>query len=106
MASKTYRSDALAAAHEAAADLHGIGLLDQRTMRRFDALCLTEVEALAPEEIKALRERENVSQPVFARYLNVTKSVVSQWERGEKRPRGPSLKLLNLVRRKGLQAIA
>lgn len=106
MASKTYRSDALAAAHETAADLHGIGLLDQRTMRGFDALCLAEVEDLAPEEIKALRERENVSQPVFARYLNVTKSVVSQWERGEKRPRGPSLKLLNLVRRKGLQAIA
>jgi len=75
-------------------------------MRGFDALCLTEVEELAPEEIRALRERENVSQPVFARYLNVTKSVVSQWERGEKRPRGPSLKLLNLVRRKGLQAIA
>lgn len=106
MASKTYRSDALAAAHETAADLLGIGLLDQRTMRRFDALCLTEVEDLAPEEIRALRERENVSQPVFARYLNVTKSVVSQWERGEKRPRGPSLKLLNLVRRKGLQSIA
>ncbi|HEY0838494.1 MAG TPA: DNA-binding transcriptional regulator [Azospirillum sp.] len=106
MASKTYKSDALAAVHETAADLHGAGILDQRTMRDFDALCLTEVEDLTPEAIKALRERENVSQPVFARYLNVTKGVVSQWERGEKRPRGPSLKLLNLVRRKGLQAIA
>ncbi|HYD71368.1 DNA-binding transcriptional regulator [Azospirillum sp.] len=106
MAGKTYRSDALAAVHETAADLHAAGLLDQRTMRDFDAMCLTTVEDLSPEEIKALRERENVSQPVFARYLNVTKGVVSQWERGEKRPRGPSLKLLNLVRRKGLQAIA
>lgn len=106
MASKTYRSEALAAIHETVADLSDAGLVDQRTMRSFDSLCLTEVEDLAPEDIKALREREHVSQPVFARYLNVTKSVVSQWERGEKRPRGPSLKLLNLVRRKGLQAIA
>ena len=53
-----------------------------------------------------LREREQVSQPVFARYLNVRKDAVSKWERGEKRPDGPSLKLLNLVRAKGLRAIA
>jgi putative transcriptional regulator len=59
-----------------------------------------------PEEIRALREREQVSQPVFAHYLNVRKDAVSKWERGEKRPDGPSLKLLNLVKAKGLRAIA
>ncbi|WP_363212512.1 helix-turn-helix domain-containing protein [Phenylobacterium sp.] len=75
-------------------------------MREFDGLCLTPVAAMAPEEIKALREREQVSQPVFARYLNVRRDAVSKWERGEKRPNGPSLKLLNLVKAKGLQAIA
>jgi putative transcriptional regulator len=75
-------------------------------MREFDALCLTPVERLTAEEIRALREREQVSQPVFAHYLNVSKGVVSKWERGEKRPDGPSLKLLNLVRTKGLKAIA
>ena len=75
-------------------------------MRSFDALCLTSVERLSPEEIRALREREQVSQPVFARYLNVRKDAVSKWERGEKRPNGPSLKLLNLVKAKGLRAIA
>jgi putative transcriptional regulator len=53
-----------------------------------------------------LREREQVSQPVFAHYLNVSKGIVSKWERGEKRPDGASLKLLNLVRTKGLKAIA
>jgi len=75
-------------------------------MRRFDEVCLTPVRPLAPEEIRALRERERVSQAVFARYLNVTTGLISQWERGEKRPVGPSLKLLTLVQRKGLGAIA
>ena len=63
-------------------------------------------EPMAPDEIKALREREQVSQPVFASYLNVRKDAVSKWERGEKRPDGPSLKLLSLVKAKGLRAIA
>ena len=62
-------------------------------MREFDALCLTPVRTMAPEEIKALREREQVSQPVFASYLNVRKEADGKWERGEKRPDGPSLKL-------------
>lgn len=105
MASKA-RSDALAAVHETAAGLHRAGLVDRATMREFDALCLTTVETLSPEDIRALREREQVSQPVFAHYLNVSKGLISQWERGEKRPDGPSLKLLNLVRSKGLEAIA
>lgn len=99
-------SDILATIHESVAGLHSIGLADQATMRSFDALCLTTVESLSPAEIRALRKREQVSQPVFARYLNVRRDAVSKWERGEKRPNGPSLKLLNLVRAKGLQAIA
>lgn len=103
---KTYRSEALAAIHETASDLSDAGLLAPRTMREFDELCLTPIEDLSPEAIRALREREDVSQPVFARYLNVTKGLVSQWERGEKRPKGTSLKLLNLVRTKGLGSIA
>jgi putative transcriptional regulator len=43
---------------------------------------------------------------VFARYLNVAVKLVGEWERGEKRPSGPSLKLLALVRAKGLDAVA
>jgi putative transcriptional regulator len=100
------QSDILATVHESAAGLHRAGLIDQATMRDFDALCLTTVEPLSPAEIRALREREQVSQAVFSRYLNVRKDAVSKWERGEKRPDGPSLKLLNLVKAKGLQAIA
>lgn len=103
---KRAASPVLASVHEAVSGLHRLGLTNRATMREFDALCLTPVEPLAPEEIRALRERENVSQPVFAHYLNVRKDAVSKWERGEKRPDGPSLKLLNLVKHKGLQAIA
>lgn len=88
------QSDILATVHESAAGLHKAGLVDQATMRSFDALCLTTVEPLSPAEIRALREREQVSQAVFSRYLNVRKDAVSKWERGEKRPDGPSLKLL------------
>lgn len=104
MTDKTYRSDALAAVRETASDLYDAKVMDKRTMRHFDALCLTPVRPLQPEEILALRER--VSQAVFARHLHVTTGLVSQWERGEKKPAGPSLKLLTLVRERGLKAIA
>nr|WP_246545307.1 helix-turn-helix domain-containing protein [Photorhabdus hainanensis] len=55
-------------------------------MREFDAACLTPIESLSPEEIRSLREREHLSQPVFARYLNVSKNLISDWERGTKKP--------------------
>ena len=104
--SKPAENGILASAHKTAIGLHHAGLVDKATMRKFDALCLTPVEPLTPTEIPALRERAQVSQPVFAQYLNVRKDAVSNWERGEKRPDGPSLKLLHLVKAKGLQAIA
>jgi len=103
---KQYRSRIMAAIHETAADLQAAGLVDKRTMRSFDAACLTPVQPLSPTEIRALREREGASQAVFARYLNVTTGLVSQWERGEKHPHGASLKLLALVARNGLAAVA
>ena len=103
---KKYQSKALEALHETVLGLHHIGLIDTKTMRDFDASCLTTVENLSPKEIAEVRSREGVSQAVFAKYLNVTVGLVSQWERGERQPRGASLKLLALVRKKGLRAIA
>lgn len=100
------KSGILGSVHETVAGLQRAGVVDKATMREFDAMCLAPVEPMAPEEIRALREREKVSQPVFAHFLNVRRDAVSKWERGEKRPDGPSLKLLNLVRAKGLQALA
>ena len=83
-----------------------VGVVNKQTMRHFDEICLTPIHQFTPKEIKDLREREQVSQTVFAHYLNVSKDSVSRWERGEKRPDGPSLKLLSLVEKKGLTAIA
>lgn len=103
---KKYKSDALEALHKTAAGLTRIGLLNKQTMRDFDATCLTTVEKLSPREIAVIRKKAGVSQAVFASYLNVSVGLVSQWERGEKQPQGPSLKLLALVRKKGLEAIA
>lgn len=77
-----------------------------QTMRRFDEMRLTPVAEMTSEEIRALRLRENASQAVFACYLNVTTGLASQWDRGEKRPRGASSKLLTLVAKNGLGAVA
>jgi putative transcriptional regulator len=96
----------MASIHETAEGLQSAGVMDKRTMREFDELCLTPVRALKPREIRALRLREGASQAVFARYLNVTTGLVSQWERGEKHPHGASLKLLALVAKSGLGAVA
>jgi putative transcriptional regulator len=101
-----YRSDALASIHETMEALHEVGAIDKQTMREFDETCLTPVEPLSPEAIRALREREHLSQPVFARYLNVSRNLVSDWERGVKRPGGPELRLLTVIEKKGIQAIA
>ena len=103
---KKYRSDAFAAIHETMEALHEIGAINKQTMREFDDACLTPVQVIAPEEIKAIRTREHVSQPVFARYLNVSKNLVSDWERGVKKPGGPALRLLTIIQKKGLEAIA
>jgi len=103
---KKFRSAAMAAIHETAADLHRVGGMDHKTMRHFDALCLTPIQPMTPERIRALRAREKASQTVFAAYLNVTPSLVSKWERGEKHPQGASLKLLSLVEKKGLEIVA
>lgn len=102
---KKYRSDAHAAIHETMEALRDIGAVEKQTMREFDDACLTPVEPLSPEEIRSLREREHISQPVFARYLNVSKNLISDWERGTKRPGGPALRLLTIVKKNGLQAI-
>jgi len=103
---KQYRSSVMASIHETAEGLHAAGVMDKQTMRKFDVACLTPVRPLTAAEIRALREREGASQAVFARYLNVTTGLISQWERGEKHPQGPSLKLLSLVAKHGLSTVA
>jgi putative transcriptional regulator len=105
MTAKTYKSEALASIHQMMEGAQEVGAIDKKTMQEFDDSCLTDAPLLRPDEIKALRESEAVSQPVFARYLNVSKNLVSDWERGVKKPGGPALRLLSIVSRKGLAGI-
>ncbi len=91
--------------HEGAKELKDAGVMDEMTMREFDALCLPPVKVFNSVQIKRIRERSKASQGVFAAYLNTSKSTVQKWERGVKKPNGPSLKLLNIVDEQGLQAL-
>lgn len=103
---KKYRSPLLASVHQTAKGLHDAGVMDKQTMRKFNVMCLTPVRPLTAKQIRDLRRRARASQAVFARYLNVTTGLVSQWERGAKHPRGASLKLLTLIAKNGLEAVA
>ncbi|MEB3248851.1 MAG: DNA-binding transcriptional regulator [Merismopediaceae bacterium] len=96
----------LEAVHETALGLYEAGVMDQVTMREFDLLCLPKIEKLEPQKIKAIRETAQVSQAVFAALLNTSVSTVQKWEIGEKRPSGTALKLLHIVEKRGLDAIA
>ena len=103
---KQYKSELFAAVHESAEALHRVGAVDKQTMKEFDDACLEPVKVFSADEIRILRTRERLSQPVFARYLNVTKGVVSAWERGTKKPSGPAMRLLTLVQKNGIKSIA
>ncbi len=95
----------LGAVHETALDLHNSGFIDKRRMREYDALCLAPVPDYSSEKIRALRRRFRLSQAVLASILNMSLSTVRQWEIGEKHPSGSSLKLLDLLDRKGLEGL-
>lgn len=94
----------LEAVHETAKGLRAAGLMDTKTMHEFDALCLPPVKEYSAAQIERIREKVKASQAVFAAYLNTSLSTVQKW--GQKKPNGPSLRLLNLVDRKGLEALA
>ncbi len=108
--SKTKPASRLAAALLETADgMNRAGVLDAATHRKITLRHLGDEPARSPitgDDIRALRERAHLSQAVFARRLNVTPGYVSQIERGTKRPTGPALVLLDLIRRKGIDAIA
>ena len=99
------RSRIMKAVHETAADLHAAGFIDKRRMREYDALCLAPIRDYPKAKIRALRQRHNLSQAVLAAVLNTSLSTVRQWEIGDKHPSGPSLKLLDLLDRKGLESL-
>jgi putative transcriptional regulator len=101
-----FKSGAFEAIHGSASALHRVGAIDKATMRDFDAASLTIPPAIAPADIKRIREAAKVSQPVFARYLNTSESTVEKWETGAKKPSGMALKLLMVVQKRGLEVLA
>ena len=110
MATKQQPSRLATALLETADDMHRSGVIDAATlakitMRHLGSLAEPPVEPMSGEDIRRLRERARLSQAVFARYLRLTVGYVSQLERGTKRPTGPALVLLNVIRRKGMEAI-
>jgi putative transcriptional regulator len=105
-AKRKYKSEAFEAIHGSAAALHRVGAIDKQTMREFDEASLLEVPPIGPTQIKKLRLSYHLSQPVFARYLNTSRSTVEKWETGAKKPSGAALKLMDIVKRHGLKVLA
>ena len=95
---------------ETAKGMRDVGVLtgpayEKISLRHFGKGEISEVEPITGQAIRTLREQARMSQAVFARHLKVTAGYVSQLERGAKRPTGPALVLLNIIRRKGIEAI-
>jgi len=99
-------SDILKSVHKTAKRLKKAGAIDKTTMRKFDVLCLTQVHEFTPKQVRNLRLKYNLSQPVFAQYFNVSDKLIKKWEQGDSSPRGAALKMLSLAEKKGLEAIA
>jgi putative transcriptional regulator len=103
---RKYNSEAFEAVHSAVSGMYRAGTIDKATMRRFDESCLSVPLQMEPERIKRIREKQRVSQPVFARYLNTSESTIEKWEAGAKKPSGMALKLLDIVDKHGLKILA
>lgn len=99
---RKFKSDAFESIHASATALHRVGAINKATMKDYDALAFAEIPAIKPTQIKQLREKNRVSQPVFARYLNTSESTIEKWETGAKKPSGMALKLLKIVEKHGL----
>ena len=105
MKREKYKSRLLSSVHETAQDLHELGFIDKRKMREYDFFCVDPVSAYSAEQIRSLRDRYRLSQAVMAAVLNTSLSTIQKWEIGDKHPAGPSLKLLSILDRKGLEAL-
>lgn len=101
-----FKSDAFEAIHSSVSGMYRAGTIDKETMRRFDESCLSVPDQVEAARIKRIREKQRVSQPVFARYLNTSESTVKKWESGAKKPSGMALKLLDVVEKHGLKVLA
>ncbi len=107
---KTKKTRLTKALLETADDMQRVGILTRPAHAKITKRHLGTEEAatahpLSASEIRLMRERSKMSQAVFAHFLNVTTGYVSQLERGAKQPTGAALVLLNVIQRKGIEAI-
>jgi putative transcriptional regulator len=86
-------------------DLHSLGLVDDITLKNIESLCLPEIKDYSPEHIVRIRKRFKLSQAAMASLFNISTSTVQKWEQGNKKPTGASRKLLDIIERKGIQAL-
>ncbi|MBO4576411.1 MAG: DNA-binding transcriptional regulator [Neisseriaceae bacterium] len=100
-----YKSELLGAIHETMAGAYQAGAIDMATMEHFNQSCLTHPKALNGDEIRQMRQKEHLTQAAFADILNVSKNNISAWERNIRKPQGAALKLLTIVKNKGIQAV-
>ncbi|MCP2089323.1 UNVERIFIED_ORG: putative transcriptional regulator [Paraburkholderia sediminicola] len=103
MAKGPFRSSASEAIHSAASGLHRAKVIDKKTMREYDDLCIEKAPEFNAKQIARIRKSVNVSQGVFALYLNTTASTIRQWEQGDKKPSGIAARMLQLVQKNGLE---
>lgn len=106
MSKTRFKSDAMEAIHSAASGLHRAKAIDKKTMRKYDELCIEKAPEFNPQQIARIRESVKVSQGVFALYLNTTASTIRQWEQGDKKPSGIAARMLELVKKNGLDIFA
>jgi putative transcriptional regulator len=86
-------------------DLNQSGLVDDITMKNIENLCLPEIKEYSPAKIVSIRKKFKLSQAALASIFNISPSTVSKWEQGNKKPAGASRKLLDIIERKGLEAL-
>ena len=86
-------------------DLNRSGLVDTITMKNIENLCLQDVQEYTPEKIVSIRKKFRLSQAALASIFNISPSTVQKWEQGNKKPTGASRKLLDIIERKGIEAL-
>lgn len=99
---------------EMAYSFHQIGAVSDETVKRVDARInaqeirkkMPEIIAMEGKDIRAMRDRLGISQAGLAYTMNMTVASISKWERGEKKPNGAALRLLNTINRKGIDVLA
>lgn len=102
---RSHRSDAFEAIHSAAAALHAVGSIDKKTMREFDEACFT-APTFTARDVLRIRNKENLSQEVLARYMGISKSTVVKWESAYNIPGPMAQRLLKVIDEQGIGAIA